>query len=106
MKLEETKKLKLSQKNSFHTTTSHIKYVQDSGKELAEKITQILNNHGKNSIFFSGKPSFKNCCNYWRCGHSNAECSQKQQDKVNRLPKHRQLNILFTITRKRSKNTK
>ena len=52
MKLEETKKLKLSHKSNFHTTTSHINYVQDSGNELAEKITQILNNHGKITIFF------------------------------------------------------
>ena len=37
MNLEEVEKVKLNHKNNFHTTTSHIKYVQDSGNELAEK---------------------------------------------------------------------
>ena len=58
MKLEETKNLKLQYVNYVQAATSHIKSIQESDNEIAEKITQNLNIYKKNPKF-KGKPSFK-----------------------------------------------
>ena len=43
MVLEETELLKLQYMNNVQTAASHISNIQDSDKELAEKVTQFLN---------------------------------------------------------------
>ena len=95
MKLEETENLKLQYVKIIKTNTTHIKNIQDSDVDLSEKITEISNIDEKNPNF-KVKSSFKKCCNYCqRCGHSNAECRQKQQDNQNKPQKYKESNKSF-----------
>ena len=98
MKIEVTEKLKLKLVNKNQTKISFIKNYSDSGNELAENISQILNIYEK-SLTFEEKPFFKKrstCCR--RYGHSIAECRQNQQDKQNKPQKKKenQIQNLFT----------
>ena len=63
MKLEETENLKQQYVNRIETNTTHINNIQESGTDLVEKITEILNIYEKHPNF-KGKPSFKKWCNY------------------------------------------
>ena len=92
MKLEETENLELQYVNRIETNTLQINNIHDSDVDLTEKITEILNLYKKNPNF-KGKPSFKKWCNYYRrCGHSIAECRQKQQDNQNKPQKYKEPN--------------
>ena len=108
MKIEVTEKLKLKLVNKNQTKISFIKNYSDSGNELAENISQILNIYEK-SLTFEEKPFFKKrstCCR--RYGHSIAECRQNQQDKQNKPQKKKKTKskIFLPINVKRSKPTK
>ena len=83
MKLEKKEFLKLQHVNNVQTKASHINSIQDSGNELAEKVTQTLKVYEKNQKFKS-LPSFKNWFNCCR------RCRQKPEDKVNKRQKHRE----------------
>ena len=73
IKFEETENLKLQYLNRIETKTTHISNRQGSDTDLIEKITEILKIYEKNPNY-TGKPSFKNWCNYCRrYGHSIAE---------------------------------
>ena len=61
MKLEVKEIFKLQYVKNVQTKLSCIKCIQESDKDLAEKITQILNISEKNQNFKS-KPSFINWC--------------------------------------------
>ena len=104
MKLEETENLKLQYVNRIETNTTHINNIQESDTDLVEKITEILNTYEKHPNF-KGKPSFKKWCNYCRrCGHSIAECRQKQQDNQNKPQKHKEPNKSFYQYMKKDQN--
>ena len=105
MKLEETENLKLQYVNRIETDTTHINNVQESDRDLIEKITEILNIYEKQSNF-KGKPSFKKWCNYCRrYGHSIAECRQKQQDNQNKSQKHKEPSKSFYQYMKKDQKT-
>ena len=102
--LDETENLKLQYVNNIQTTTSQINNIHDSGTELSEKITEILNIYEKNPNF-KGKPSIKKWCNYCRrYGHSIAEGRQKQQDNQNKPQKYREPNKSFHQYMKKDRN--
>ena len=104
MKLEETVNLKVQYVNGIETNTTQINNIHDSNVDLTEKITDILNIYEKNPNF-KGKLSFKKWCNYCRrCGHSIAECRQKQQDNQNKPQKYKEPNKSFYQYMKKDQN--
>ena len=58
MKLVETENLKLQYGKNIQTTTSQIKNIHNSDRDLSQKVTKILNIYKKNPNF-KGKPSLK-----------------------------------------------
>ena len=95
MKLEETENLKLQYVNRIKTNTTHINNIKSSDVDVSEKISNILNIYEKNPNF-KGKSSFKKSCNCCqRCGHSIAECRQKQQDNQKKPQKYNESNKSF-----------
>ena len=57
MKLEETKNLKLQYVNRIETNTTHINNIQESVRDLIEKITEILNINETIQILKANHPS-------------------------------------------------
>ena len=93
--IEVTEKFILKFVNKNQTKISFIKNYSDSGNELAENISQILNIYEKSQTF-EEKPFFKKWSTYCRrYGHSIAECRQNQQDKQNKPQKKRKPNPKF-----------
>ena len=104
LKLEETENLKLQYVYRIETNTTHINNIHDSGVDLTEKITKILNIYEKNPNF-KGKPSFKKWCYYCRrYRHSIAKCRQKQQDNQNKQQKYKEPNKSFYQYMKKDQN--
>ena len=103
MKLEQTANLKLQYVNCIETNTTHINNIQESDRDLSEKVTEILNIYEKNPNC-KGKRSFKKWGNYCRrYGYSNSECRQKQQDNQNKPQKQKEPNKSFNQYMKKIK---